>query len=54
MSDTENTVQSLSDLKDLTANAPLPTEGTEAEAPVIRTGPAAPLRDQEIDAQGRA
>ncbi len=54
MSDTENTVQSLSDLADLTANAPLATDSAETEAPVIRTGPAAPLRAQEIDAQGRA
>ncbi|MEW9854848.1 30S ribosomal protein S9 [Novosphingobium sp. M1R2S20] len=53
MSDTD-TVQSLSDLKDLTADAPLATEGAEVEAPVIRTGPAAPIREQEIDAQGRA
>jgi small subunit ribosomal protein S9 len=53
MSDTD-TVQSLSDLKDLTANAPLADEGTETQAPVIRTGPAAPIRAQEIDAQGRA
>ena len=55
MSDTENTVQSLSDLADLTANAPLANEGeAEAQAPVVRTGPAAPIRPQEIDAQGRA
>jgi small subunit ribosomal protein S9 len=53
MSDTD-TVQSLSDLKDLTANAPLATDDAAPEAPVIRTGPAAPLRAQEIDAQGRA
>ncbi|MET1754089.1 30S ribosomal protein S9 [Novosphingobium sp. RD2P27] len=53
MSDTD-TVQSLSDLKDLTANAPIAEEGEQVQAPVIRTGPAAPIREQEIDAQGRA
>jgi small subunit ribosomal protein S9 len=53
MSDTD-TVQSLSDLKDLTSNAPLAEDTAEVQAPVIRTGPAAPIRAQEIDAQGRA
>jgi small subunit ribosomal protein S9 len=48
MSDTD-TVQSLTDLKDLTGDAP---EGTDA--PVVPATPSAPLRDQEIDAQGRA
>ncbi|MGJ0239376.1 30S ribosomal protein S9 [Novosphingobium fluoreni] len=53
MSDTD-TVSSLSDLKDLTANAPIEkAEQGENQAPV-RTGPTAPLRAQEIDAQGRA
>ncbi|WP_394659194.1 30S ribosomal protein S9 [uncultured Novosphingobium sp.] len=53
MSDTD-TVSSLSDLKDLTTNAPIENaEQGETQAPV-RTGPAAPLRAQEIDAQGRA
>jgi len=53
MSDTD-TVQSLSDLADLTANAPLATDAAAPEAPVVRTGPAAPIRPQEIDKQGRA
>ena len=53
MSDTD-TVPSLSDLKDLTASAPLGDAGVEAEAPKVRTGPAAPIRPQEIDKQGRA
>jgi small subunit ribosomal protein S9 len=52
MSDTD-TVSSLSDLADLTANAPLATDDAAPQAPV-RTGPAAPIRAQEIDAQGRA
>ena len=51
MAETES-VSSLSDLKDLTANAPFADEG--AEAPVVRTGPAAPLREREVDAQGRS
>jgi small subunit ribosomal protein S9 len=51
MSDTETeTVQSLSGLKDLTGEASAP----EAEAPVVPQAPAAPLREQELDAQGRA
>jgi len=54
MSDTENSVQSLSDLADLTANAPLATDDAAVEAPKVRTGPAAPIRAQEIDKQGRA
>jgi len=52
MSENE-TVQSLSDLKDLTGAAPA-IEEAAPEAPVVRTGPAAPLREQELDAQGRA
>ena len=51
MSDNE-TVESLSDLKDLTGDAPAPSEG-EASAAVPQT-PSAPLREQELDKQGRA
>jgi small subunit ribosomal protein S9 len=58
MADTENTVSSLADLKDLTAAAPVAASAPAAEgevaAPVIRTGPAAPIRDREVDAQGRS
>ncbi|MFM6832600.1 MAG: 30S ribosomal protein S9 [Novosphingobium sp.] len=56
MAETENTVSSLSDLKDLTAAAPVsaPAEAGEVAAPVIRTGPPAPIRDREVDAQGRS
>ena len=62
MADTDNTVSSLADLKDLTAAAPAdaapaaaaPTEDGEVAAPVIRTGPPAPIRDREVDAQGRS
>jgi small subunit ribosomal protein S9 len=46
----DNTVTDLADLGNLAdavvADAP--------EAPVVRTGPAAPLREKEIDAQGRS
>ncbi|WP_338466962.1 30S ribosomal protein S9 [Novosphingobium sp. ZN18A2] len=55
MSDTDTSVSSLSDLKDLTGNAPAPAaEAPEGEAPATPVAPSAPLRDQEIDAQGRA
>jgi small subunit ribosomal protein S9 len=57
MADTDNTVSSLADLKDLTAAAPaapVSAEAGEVAAPVIRTGPAAPIRDREVDAQGRS
>jgi len=49
----DNTVTDLAELGNLTANAPV-GEAPVTEAPVIRTGPAAPIREQEIDAQGRA
>ncbi|MBV1689944.1 30S ribosomal protein S9 [Novosphingobium sp. G106] len=51
----DNTVTDLADLGALAAGAPVDAS-TEAapEAPVVRTGPPAPIRDQEIDAQGRA
>jgi small subunit ribosomal protein S9 len=52
MSDTR---QSLSDLAELTEAAPPPAAGEEeAPPPVQPTGPAAPLREQELDKQGRA
>jgi small subunit ribosomal protein S9 len=60
MADEKNTVSDLADLKDIAAGAPAteaPAEGAEgeaAEAPVVRTGPAAVLREKEVDAQGRA
>jgi len=49
MSDTD-TVQSLSDLKDLAGEAAAPAD----ETPAVPQAPAAPLREQELDAQGRA
>ena len=57
MSDTSNTetVSDLADLGALAAGAAAPEgEAAAAEAPPVRTGPAAPLRAQEIDAQGRS
>ena len=50
MSETD-TVDSLSDLKDLTGTAPVVEE---TQAPVQPATPSAPLRAQEIDGQGRA
>ena len=50
MSETENSVSSLADLKDLTAGAPeaaVAAAGEEAPV-VVRTGPAAPLREREV------
>jgi small subunit ribosomal protein S9 len=55
MSD-NNTVTDLADLGQLAAGgAPAAaSEAENAEAPAIRTGPPAPLREKEVDAQGRA
>lgn len=52
----DNTVNDLADLGQLAAGAPAADAPAAAEtsAPVVRTGPAAPIREQEIDAQGRA
>lgn len=48
MADENNTVSDLADLKDIAADAPA------ADAAEIAQNPAAPLREQELDAQGRA
>jgi small subunit ribosomal protein S9 len=48
-----STVQSLADLGALTGGAAAPFE-PQADAPPVRTGPAAPLREREVDAQGRS
>ncbi len=52
----ENTVTDLADLGTLSQGAGSEGVAPEAapEAPPVRTGPAAPLREQELDAQGRA
>ena len=61
MADEKNTVSDLADLKDLAGEAPATSapaegaaEGETVEAPVVRTGPAAVLREKEVDAQGRS
>ncbi|NBC88992.1 MAG: 30S ribosomal protein S9 [Alphaproteobacteria bacterium] len=48
MADEKNTVSDLSDIKDIAGDAP------EADAAEIAQNPGAPLREQELDAQGRA
>jgi small subunit ribosomal protein S9 len=54
MADTD-TVSSLADLKDLTAAAPAaPVSATQDEAPRAPAAPPMPLRDREVDAQGRS
>jgi len=51
----DNTVTDLADLGALAAAAPVAVADDAAPAaPIVRTGPAAPIRAQEIDAQGRA
>lgn len=61
----DNTVNDLADLGALATGAAPQGNGADApadaaavtqevQAPVVRTGPAAPIREQEIDAQGRA
>jgi small subunit ribosomal protein S9 len=52
----DNTVTDLADLGQLAAGAApaAPAEDAAAEAPVVRTGPPAPLREKEVDAQGRS
>ncbi|MXP26441.1 30S ribosomal protein S9 [Altererythrobacter indicus] len=57
MADEQNTVSDLADLKNLSSETPAPAadaEGTEDAAPKAPAAPATPLRDQVIDAQGRA
>ena len=57
MADDKNTVSDLADLKDITGNAPVadaaPADADAGET-VVPAAPAAPLREQELDAQGRA
>ena len=53
MADETNTISDLSDLRDITGGAAEAAPEGEA-APVMRTGPEAVMREQELDAQGRA
>lgn len=53
----ENTVNDLADLKNLAAAAPAtpaPVAEAEAPAPIVPAAPTAPLREREVDAQGRS
>jgi small subunit ribosomal protein S9 len=52
----DNTVTDLADLGQLAAGGAAATapDAEEVQAPVIRTGPPAPIREKEVDAQGRA
>jgi small subunit ribosomal protein S9 len=61
MADEQNTVSDLADLGTITGAAAVPAAAPAAEAgdeapaaPPVRTGPAAVLREKEVDAQGRA
>ena len=55
MADEQNTVSDLADLGTITGGAPTAEAGAEAPAaPPVRTGPAAVIREKEVDAQGRA
>ncbi len=49
-----NTANDLADIKDVIGDAPVAVEASEAAAPVAPAAPTMPLREQEIDAQGRA
>jgi small subunit ribosomal protein S9 len=52
----DNTVTDLADLGQLAAGgaAAATPETPDAQAPVVRTGPPAAIREKEVDAQGRA
>lgn len=52
MADENNTVSDLSDLKDIAGDAPAADAAEIAQT--VAANPAAPLREQELDAQGRA
>ncbi|KPP90679.1 30S ribosomal protein S9 [Erythrobacter sp. HL-111] len=52
MADDKNTVSDLSELKDITGDAPEADAAEIAENRAVQ--PSAPLREQELDAQGRA
>jgi small subunit ribosomal protein S9 len=49
-----NSVTDLADLGALAAGAAPEADAAAPIAPPVRTGPAAPIREKEIDAQGRA
>jgi small subunit ribosomal protein S9 len=54
MADEQNTVSDLADLQTITGGAPAAAAEASAEAPVTPAALTAPLREKEVDAQGRA
>ena len=54
MADEQNTVSDLADLQTITGGTPAAPAEAGAETPVIPAAPSAPLREKEVDAQGRA
>ena len=52
MADETNTVSDLADLKDITSGAPAADDAAEIQTPIKVSN--APLREQELDKQGRA
>jgi small subunit ribosomal protein S9 len=51
-SGSQNTVSDLADLKDIAGNATVAASSDEAGTPVVTSN--TPLREQELDKQGRA
>jgi len=54
MADEQNTVSDLADLQTITGGAPAAEAEAGAEAGVTPAAPTMPLREKEVDAQGRA
>jgi small subunit ribosomal protein S9 len=54
MADEQNTVSDLADLQTITGGAPAAAAEAVAEAGVTPAAPTKPLREKEVDAQGRA
>jgi small subunit ribosomal protein S9 len=54
MADEQNTVSDLADLQTITGGAPAAAAEAVAEAGVTPAAPTMPLREKEVDAQGRA
>jgi small subunit ribosomal protein S9 len=50
----DNTVTDLADLGQLAAGSAAAPAEADAATPVVRSGPPTPLREKEVDAQGRA
>jgi small subunit ribosomal protein S9 len=54
MAPESNSISDLADLKSITGAAPVADTAVAVDAPVVPATPAAPLREQELDAYGRA